>query len=99
MRLIARSVLLAYARANPETAVSLERWCRLVKAANWTSMDDIRRVSPKAFATAPASKSLEETPAHRLIRLPGMRADKLDDYAGAPALRKCCVARCTVSYC
>ena len=64
MRLIARSVLLAYARTHPETAVPLERWYRLVKAANWTSMDDIRRVSPKAkvlFVTAPASKSLEET--------------------------------------
>jgi len=48
MRLIARSVLLAYARTHPETAVPLERWYRLVKAANWTSMDDIRRVSPKA---------------------------------------------------
>ena len=48
MRLIARSVLLAYARRHPETAVPLERWYRLVKAANWSSMDDIRRVSPKA---------------------------------------------------
>jgi mRNA interferase HigB len=48
MRLIARSVLLAYARTHPETAVPLERWYRLVKAANWKSMDDIRRVSPKA---------------------------------------------------
>src|SRR5262245_52204310 len=48
MRLIARSVLLAYARTYPETAVPLERWYMLVKAANWTSMDDIRRVSPKA---------------------------------------------------
>lgn len=48
MRLIARSVLLAYARTHPETAVPLERWYRLVKTANWTSMDDIRRVSPKA---------------------------------------------------
>ena len=48
MRLIARNVLLAYARTHPETAVPLERWYRLVKAANWTSMDDIRRASPKA---------------------------------------------------
>jgi mRNA interferase HigB len=39
---------LAYARTHPETAVPLERWYRLVKAANWTSMDDIRRASPKA---------------------------------------------------
>ena len=48
MRLIARNVLLAYARAHPETAVPLERWYRLVKAANWASMDDIRQVAPMA---------------------------------------------------
>lgn len=48
MRLIARNVLLAYARAHPETTVALERWYRLVKAANWTSMDDIRQTAPKA---------------------------------------------------
>ena len=48
MRLIARNVLLAYAPAHPETAVPLERWYRLVKAANWTSMEDIRRVAPTA---------------------------------------------------
>jgi mRNA interferase HigB len=48
MRLIARNVLLAYARTHPETAVPLERWYRLVKAANWISMEDIRRASPKA---------------------------------------------------
>jgi mRNA interferase HigB len=41
MRLVARNVLLAYVRTHPETAV-------LVKAANWSSMDDIRRASPKA---------------------------------------------------
>jgi mRNA interferase HigB len=48
MRLIARSVLLAYAEAHPETAVSLERWYRLIKAAVWNSMDDVRRTVPKA---------------------------------------------------
>src|SRR5438445_7460489 len=48
MRLIARNVLLAYASTHPRTAVPLERWYRLVKAANWTSMDDIRRAAPKA---------------------------------------------------
>jgi mRNA interferase HigB len=48
MRLIARNVLLAYARAHPESAVPIERWYRLVRAANWTSMDDIRRASPRA---------------------------------------------------
>src|SRR5260221_1926224 len=48
MRLIARNVLLAYARTHPQTEVPLERWYRLVKAANWTSMDDIRRAAPKS---------------------------------------------------
>ena len=48
MRLIARSALLAYAEKHPETASPIERWYRLVKAANWTSMDDIRRAAPKA---------------------------------------------------
>ena len=48
MRLIARNVLLAYAETHPETAVSLERWHRLVKAADWNSMDDVRQTVPKA---------------------------------------------------
>jgi mRNA interferase HigB len=48
MRVIARNVLLAYARVHPETTIPLERWYRLVKAANWTSMDDIRRAAPRS---------------------------------------------------
>jgi mRNA interferase HigB len=48
MRLIARNVLLTYREIHPETDVSLERWHRLVKAANWTSMDDVRGAMPKA---------------------------------------------------
>jgi mRNA interferase HigB len=48
MRVIARSVLVAHAHRHPETAVSLERWYRVVKAVNWTSMDDIRRAAPKS---------------------------------------------------
>jgi len=48
MRVIARNVLLAYAGVHPETTISLERWYRLVKAANWTSMDDVRRAAPKS---------------------------------------------------
>jgi len=39
---------MAHAHRHPETAISLERWYRLVKAANWTSMDDIRRAAPKS---------------------------------------------------
>ena len=48
MRVIARNVLLAYSRVHPETTIPLERWFRLVKAANWSSMDDIRRAAPKS---------------------------------------------------
>ena len=48
MRVIARNVLLAYGRVHPETTIPLERWYRLVKAANWSSMDDIRRAAPKS---------------------------------------------------
>jgi mRNA interferase HigB len=48
MRLIARSVLVAYAARHSETAAPIERWHRLVKAANWASMDDIRQAAPRA---------------------------------------------------
>ena len=48
MRLIARSVLREYSEQHPATAVALERWYRLIKAANWTSMDDVRQAVPKA---------------------------------------------------
>ena len=48
MRLIARNVLLAYAERHPEIGVPLERWYRLVRAATWTSMDDVRQAVPHA---------------------------------------------------
>ena len=48
--MIARRVLLDFARAHPETTIPLERWYRLVKAANWNSMDDIHRAAPKSKA-------------------------------------------------
>jgi mRNA interferase HigB len=48
MRLIARNVLLTYGEAHPETAVALDRWYRVVKAARWISMDDIRQTAPRA---------------------------------------------------
>jgi mRNA interferase HigB len=50
VRVIARNVLASYARAHPETAIPLERWYRLIRAANWSSMEDIRRAAPKAKA-------------------------------------------------
>jgi mRNA interferase HigB len=48
MRLIARSVLMAYVAAHPETAVPLDRWQRLIRAATWSSMDEVRRAAPNA---------------------------------------------------
>jgi mRNA interferase HigB len=48
MRLIARSVLQEYSEQHPSTAAALERWYRLIKAANWASMDDVRQAVPKA---------------------------------------------------
>jgi mRNA interferase HigB len=48
MRVIARSVLVSYAEKHPETRMSLERWYRFVKAARWSSMDNLQRAAPKA---------------------------------------------------
>jgi mRNA interferase HigB len=48
MRLIARNVLAAYAALHPETAVSLDRWQRLIRTAKWLSMDEVRRAVPNA---------------------------------------------------
>jgi mRNA interferase HigB len=48
MRVIARSVLVAFWTTHPETKVPLERWHRLVKAVRWTTTDDLRMAAPKA---------------------------------------------------
>lgn len=48
MRVIARNVLVAFWEQHPETKTSLERWYRVVKAAQWTSTDDVQRAAPKA---------------------------------------------------
>jgi len=48
MRIIARSVLVRFWDNHPEAKVPLERWHQLVRAANWTSMDDLRLAAPKA---------------------------------------------------
>ena len=48
MRIIASKVLSAYAEKHPETKVPLERWRTLVKAAKWSSMDDVRSAAPNA---------------------------------------------------
>jgi mRNA interferase HigB len=48
MRVIARNVLVAFWGDHPETTVSLERWLMLVRAAHWTSTDEIQKAAPKA---------------------------------------------------
>jgi mRNA interferase HigB len=48
MRVIARNVLVDFWEQHPETKTALERWYRLVKAAQWTSTGDVQRSAPKA---------------------------------------------------
>jgi mRNA interferase HigB len=48
MRIIARNTLVAFGNRHPEAGVALERWYRLVRAAHWTSMDDVQRAAPKS---------------------------------------------------
>jgi mRNA interferase HigB len=48
MRVIARSVLVAFSERHPETKPSLERWYRLAKAAQWASTDEVQTTVPKA---------------------------------------------------
>jgi mRNA interferase HigB len=48
MRVIARSVLVSFWEKHAEAKPSLEHWYRLVKAAHWTTTDDIQQAAPKA---------------------------------------------------
>jgi mRNA interferase HigB len=48
MRVIARRVLADFWGRHPETKVSLERWHKLVRAAHWTSTDEIQQAAPRA---------------------------------------------------
>jgi mRNA interferase HigB len=50
MRVIARSTLVGFWSAHPETKVALERWLKRVRAAHWTSTDEIQRAAPKCKA-------------------------------------------------
>jgi mRNA interferase HigB len=46
MRVIARNTLVDFWSKHPETKVALERWYKLVRAAHWISMDEVRRAAP-----------------------------------------------------
>jgi mRNA interferase HigB len=48
MRIVAWSTLATYVEEHPETKPSLTRWRALVKAAGWTSMDEVRQAAPNA---------------------------------------------------
>ena len=48
MRVIARRVLVDFWGEHPEVKVSLERWHTLVRAARWTSTDEVQKAAPKA---------------------------------------------------
>ena len=48
MRVIARNTLVEFWNEHPEARVALERWYRLIRAAHWSSMDDVQRAAPKS---------------------------------------------------
>lgn len=48
MRIIAWSRLAEFARTNPAALAPLTKWRAIVRAAKWTSMNDVRRLSPNA---------------------------------------------------
>lgn len=48
MWVIARNVLVDFWGRHPEARVSLERWHTLVRAAQWTCMDEVQKAAPKA---------------------------------------------------
>jgi mRNA interferase HigB len=48
MRVIARNTLIGFWSKHPETKVALERWYKLVRAAHWTSTDEVQRAAPKS---------------------------------------------------
>jgi mRNA interferase HigB len=48
VRIIARNTLVGFWGDHPETKVSLKRWCKLVRAARWTSTDEVQKAAPSA---------------------------------------------------
>ena len=51
MRIIARNVLVDFWGKHPEakvSKVSLERWHTIMRAAHWTSTDEVQKAAPKA---------------------------------------------------
>ena len=50
MRVIARNTLVHFRSKHPEAKVALERWHRIVRAAHWTSADEVQTAAPKSKA-------------------------------------------------
>jgi mRNA interferase HigB len=48
MRVIAKSTLVTFYQAHPETKVSLERWHALVKGGSWTSPVEVQQTFANA---------------------------------------------------
>ena len=58
MRIITRKRLREFALQNPQAAENLRKWERLIRAAKWQSLQDVRRVYPHADAVAVASEKI-----------------------------------------
>jgi mRNA interferase HigB len=48
MRIISRKRLREFAERRPDATDALEQWYRLVRAAEWKSLPEVRRVYPHA---------------------------------------------------
>ena len=48
MRVIARNVLVSFWGKHPEARASLEIWYKILRAAHWSTMDEIQRAAPNA---------------------------------------------------
>ncbi len=48
MRIIARNVLVSFWSTHPGAKVSLGRWYELVRAAHWTSTDEVQKPASNA---------------------------------------------------
>src|SRR5262245_36556872 len=55
MRVIARKRLREFAQRHPDATEPLENWSRLVRAADWQSVQEVRRVYRHADAVAVGS--------------------------------------------
>ena len=50
VRIVKQSTLVQFAAVNPKAKPALARWIKLVKAAGWTTMDDVQMTVPGAVA-------------------------------------------------